>query len=233
MPGLAAAPTQSQAEIARLSLALQQALNDPSDTALEALLASPDSQASLLERRRAFLKRFPEARWQVTPGGALADGRDSLKVSVRGTREDGPIRYRMQASQRLAIRSQGGRLLEQEVIEEQSLMRSGDTPPPVSVRIPDAVLTGSRYDVDVVFETPLDGALVAGGLVTLTDAQWQQQDQPEIQLGPLGGGGLFKSVRAPLTEGHQNWAALLVHPEGIVTVGKRVRVVDQRDRLEL
>jgi hypothetical protein len=36
---------------------------------------------------------------------------------------------------------------------------------------------------------------------------------------------LFKTVRAPLTPGNQTWAVLLVHPKGIVTATKRVRVV--------
>jgi hypothetical protein len=48
---------------------------------------------------------------------------------------------------------------------------------------------------------------------------------PSFQLGALGGGGLFKTVQAPLTPGNQTWAVLLVHPKGIVTATKRVRVV--------
>ena len=41
----------------------------------------------------------------------------------------------------------------------------------------------------------------------------------------MGGGGLFKSVRAPQTPGSQTWALMMVHPDGVVTATKRVRVV--------
>ena len=41
----------------------------------------------------------------------------------------------------------------------------------------------------------------------------------------MGGGGLFKSVQAPQVPGSQTWALMLVHPDGLVTATKRVRVV--------
>ena len=58
------------------------------------------------------------------------------------------------------------------------------------------------------------------------------QESPDIQLQPLGGGGLFKSVQAPFQPGIQTWAALLVHPEGVVSVSKQVRVVDDKRQLQ-
>jgi hypothetical protein len=58
------------------------------------------------------------------------------------------------------------------------------------------------------------------------------QESPDIQLQPLGGGGLFKSVQAPFKPGIQTWAALLVHPEGVVSVSKQVRVVDDKSQLQ-
>ena len=35
----------------------------------------------------------------------------------------------------------------------------------------------------------------------------------------------FKSVKAPLKPGIQNWAALLVHPDGVISITKMVKVV--------
>ncbi len=50
-------------------------------------------------------------------------------------------------------------------------------------------------------------------------------------LSPMGGGGLFKSVKAPLNEGVQTWAALLAHPDGLISVTKKVRVVSDESDL--
>ena len=93
------------------------------------------------------------------------------------------------------------------------------------------MLTGSRYDVDVVVDQPLGKALLAGGLTPVTAQQVLAQQSPDVQLEPLGGGGLFKSVQAPFQPGVQTWAALLVHPDGVITVSKRVQVVDDRSKI--
>ena len=66
---------------------------------------------------------------------------------------------------------------------------------------------------------------------SLTPAQVEQQISPNLSLEPLGGGGLFKMVQAPQRPGVQNWAAMLVHPDGVVTITKRVRVVSDRREL--
>ena len=122
-------------------------------------------------------------------------------------------------------------MLEQEVLAEQSLLHSGAAAVPVTLAIPDAVLTGSRYDVDVIVDQPLGKAVVAGGLLSLTPEQVEQQIRPDLSLEPMGGGGLFKTVQAPQRPGLQNWAAMLVHPQGVITVTKRVRVVSDRNEL--
>ena len=95
------------------------------------------------------------------------------------------------------------------------------------------MLTGQRYDVDVIFDDPLDGALTAGGITALSPEQVSALESPSIELGALGGGGLFKTVQAPLRPGSQTWAVLLVHPQGVVSASKRVRVVADRRALEL
>ena len=126
----------------------------------------------------------------------------------------------------LAVRIEAGVMVEEDVLEEQTLLRSGTAELPITVQIPDAVLTGSRYDIDVIFEEPLGQAVAAGGLIELTPDQRLEQQSPLVQLAPLGGGGLFKQVQAPQRSGVQSWAVMLVHPDGVVTATKQVRVVD-------
>jgi len=182
-------------------------------------------------RRKALLGQFPDARWQVGPGEPLRDGRATVKLQVTGSRQDGPTRWRLDAHQQLVLSSSGSRINGQTVIREQALLRSGEVDLPVSLLIPDAVLTGQRYDLDVLIDEPLDGAIVAGGLVALTGQQVSSLESPDLQLGALGGGGLFKTVQAPFTPGSQTWAVLLVHPKGLVSASKRVRVVTDQAQL--
>jgi hypothetical protein len=164
----------------------------------------------------------------VRPGTPQANGQPTVVVRVVGSRRQGSRTYRLETEQHLWLESNGQRINGQTVLREQSLLRSGERDLPVSLLIPDTVLTGQRYDVDVIFDEPLDGALVAGGITAVSGDQLAAMDSPAIELGALGGGGLFKTVQAPLTPGSQMWAVLLVHPDGIVSASKRVRVVSER-----
>ncbi|MEB3263611.1 MAG: hypothetical protein VKJ66_04480 [Synechococcus sp.] len=213
---------------------LEAALNASDASALAAVLeAGPGFDPAELEKRHRTLRElFPQARWRILPAAPLRDGRPTVTVTVTGERQEGPFTYRLEATQQLALESNGSRINGQSVLREQSILRSGEAPLPVSLQIPDAVLTGQRYDVDVLFDDPLDGAVVAGGLVAVPPAQLSALQSPDLQLGALGGGGLFKTVQAPLSPGAQTWAVLLVHPKGIVSATKRVRVVGDRQALQ-
>jgi len=210
--------------VERFSDRLQTALNSGSASALDTL-ASVDLQHVLAQRLERFRQDFPEVTWQVQPAAPTPDGRPTLSLWVRGSAESDGLTYALEASEQIAIRLEDGELVEQELLAQQSLLRSGRRPLAVNVAIPDVVLTGSRYDVDLIVKEPLGQALVAGGLISLTDEQLSAQMRPNLPLAPQGGGGLFKSVQAPQQPGSQSWALMLVHPDGVVTATKRVRVV--------
>ena len=136
------------------------------------------------------------------------------------------LRFRLEAMERIAIRLDAGRISDQELIAHESFLRSGERPLAVTVQIPDAVLTGSRYDIDLIVDEPLEQALVAAGLIEITHQSMEGQMRPHVRLAPMGGGGLFKSVQAPQLPGSQTWVVMLVHPDGVVTATRKVRVVN-------
>ena len=213
--------------------ALQEALNSSSPEVLTTVLEpgkglDPDEVAN---RRLLLREQFPDASWTVQPGVPLKDGRATTQITVAGSREEGPYRFRFEAQQQLVLGASGDRFNSQEVIRESSILRSGDSDLKVSLLIPDAVLTGQRYDVDVVFDEPLDGAVVAGALQPVSAADLLRMRTPDLQLEALGGGGIFKSAQAPYQPGTQTWAVLLVHPKGIVAASKQVKVVADRAAL--
>lgn len=226
-PLRAADPTPQQLE------ELEAALNSEGEEDLQRLLQPGPGldPEELRSRRRVLRGRFPDARWTVRSGTPRSDGSPTVMLEVTGSRREGPINYRLEAIQQVALRTDGGRFNSQTVLREQSLLRSGDEILPVSLLIPDAVMTGQRYDVDVIFDDPLDGALVAGGILALSPPQVRAMESPSLELGALAGGGLFKTVQAPFSPGAQTWAVLLVHPRGVVSATKRVRVVADRGAL--
>ena len=226
-PLLAASPSPAQLQ------ALEAALNSAEEAPLAALLeAGPGLNPQELEQRRSGLRRqFPDLRWQLSAGAPRSDGQPTVTLRLTGSRRQGPTTYRLEAEQLLSLQSNGQRINGQTVLRERSILRSGDQNLPVTLQIPDAVLTGQRYDVDVILDDPLDGSLAAGGIAAVNPQQLLSQVSPGLEIGVLGGGGLFKTVQAPFTPGSQTWAVLLVHPRGIISATKRVRVVADRSAL--
>ena len=215
---------QSNAGLEAFGRRLQSVLNADDASSLDSVV-SAELQPELNQRYQSFRQDFPGVTWWVEPAAPLADGRETVLVRVRGEAESEGLRYRLEAMERIAIRLDDGRMVDQELVAHESLLRSGERPLAVTLAIPDAVLTGSRYDVDLIVEEPLDQALVAAGLIDLSEQQVVDQLRPNVSLAPMGGGGLFKSVQAPQAPGSQTWALMLVHPDGVVTATKRVRVV--------
>ena len=215
--------------------ALQDALNSSDSNALNAVLEPGEGlDPQQVERQRQLLRQqFPDATWTVKAGTPLRDGRPTTELTVTGSRQQGPFAFRFVAYQQLVLGASANRFNRQEVIRENSLLRTGDDDLKVTLQIPDAVLTGQRYDLDVVFDDPLEGAVVAGSIRPVTAGELLRLQTPDLPLEALAGGGLFKTVQAPYQPGSQTWAVLLVHPKGIVAGSKQVRVVADKAGLNL
>ena len=216
---------RSNSGLELFSLRLQSVLNANGASTFDGL-AIAELQPALTKRYQSFRQDFPGVTWRVEPAAPLSDGRETLLLRVRGEAESKGLRYQLEATERIAIRLNDGSIVDHELVAHESLLRSGKRPPEVTLGIPDAVLTGSRYDIDLIVDEPLDQALVAAGLIDLTPQQVENQLRPNLPLAPMGGGGLFKSVQAPQVPGSQTWALMLVHPDGVVTATKRVRVLN-------
>ncbi len=94
----------------------------------------------------------------------------------------------------------------------------------VSFIIPDKVLTGSKYDIDIILNKPLEDVIIAGAIKPHQVNSFFEQ---EIILEPLSSGGIFKMTRAPSKPGIQVWSGIIAHPEGIITFTKSIDIVDK------
>ncbi len=211
---------------------LENALNKKDIVPLKSLLPEEDA-SNLVNRYEIFLKSFPNAKWSVKEVKPLKDGRNALEIQITGIKRIKDEKYSLKAKQVLGIKAKGGKIISQEIISEQTVIQNGKEPLSISLNIPEAVLTGTSYDFDIILNKPLGNAILAGGLIAITNNEIRSQASPSIEIKPLGGGGLFKSVKAPLKEGVQKWAAILAHPKGLISITKMVRVVSNKSKIEL
>ncbi len=119
---------------------------------------------------------------------------------------------------------QNGKINEGTIKNLFTTIRNDDEKIDISFKIPDKVLTGSKYDIDVILNKPLEEVIIAGAIKPhLVNSLFEQ----EILLEPLASGGIFKMTRAPSKPGVQIWSGIIAHPEGTITFTKSIDIVEK------
>lgn len=208
-----------------LSNKLESSLNNEEINALNKFM-STEIYVNLKNKYNSIQDKFSNAKWEIKPGLKLKDNRQSINVYLTAEKQLGDKKYSLKAAQRIAISKENSKIINQEVLSEYSILKDLDLKMDISINIPDSVLTGSKYDIDIILEEPLEDAIIAGGLAAINSNEKENIIiNKNIPLAPMGSGGLFKTVQAPLTPGKQEWAALIAHPKGLISITKMVRIV--------
>ncbi len=217
-------------DIQSMSNSLQKSLNSKNKSSLYEFFSKPLAK-NITKEFDTFTKIFPNAKWIITPSKQLKDQRQSLAIMVTGNKEINGQEYSLISKQKIAITTRSGKIISQEILSDISILQTGDKSLKVTIKIPDIVLTGSTYDIDIIVDKPLNDAVIAGGLIALRNKPLNNILSSSIALKPMSSGGIFKSVRAPLNSGNQRWAAFLAHPDGLISITKMVRVVSDKNNL--
>ena len=190
---------------------------------------SNESLVTIKKQYQSFVNLFPNAEWKVVPRKKLKDGRSSVDVLISGTRQKGSHNFFMNSKQTIAFGLKNKKINSHEILNHYSILKNSEQGLSLTINVPETVLTGSNYDFDIIINKPLDKAIAAGGLINISQQQFINFNSPDINLAPMGGGGLFKTIKAPMNPGKQIWAALLVHPDGMVSITKLVRIVSNNE----
>ena len=79
-------------------------------------------------------------------------------------------------------------------------IRNDDKKIDISFKIPDKVLTGSKYDIDIIINKPLEEVIIAGAI---KPHQVNSLFEQEILLEPLASGGIFKMTELLQNQGYK------------------------------
>ncbi|KGG16741.1 MULTISPECIES: hypothetical protein [unclassified Prochlorococcus] len=218
------------AEIEILSERLQNSLNTNKKRELFTFL-SEEIAKDIVEEYDQFIKNFPNAKWEIKPIKKKGSNQNFIKIIVSGDKEKGDHKYSLMSQKEIVVIEDSGKIVSKKILSDYSILKTGKNLLNVNINIPDAVLTGSKYDIDIILEKPLGSSIIAGGIISLTQKSKAKNNNQAIELIPMGSGGIFKSTRAPIKAGEQRWGALLAHPEGLISITKMVRVVSDPKEL--
>ncbi|WP_269624170.1 hypothetical protein [Prochlorococcus marinus] len=170
-----------------------------------------------------FRKKYKNAKWSIQP---LSNDQDKsfLDIKIISKRKINDIIYHLHTKQTVKLETYKNKIKGYEVIDEESILNSQNSPLIIKIVSPDKVRTGEKYEMNLIIESPLDNSLTASGMIVLKDEDNKKVSNDIFGIKPNQSGGLFKYIQAPLNPGSQTISAIITHPEGIYLITKKIKV---------
>ena len=205
-----------------LSNQLEEILNERNDDLLKDLFLK-QSLNKFKKQSLAFRNKYKDSKWSIKiirndPSKSLLD------IKIKSTRTIGEQIYNLHTIQSVKIETYKNKIKSYQVIYEESILNSQNSPLIVKIMSPDKVLTGKRYEINLIIESPLDNSLTASGMIVLKNNEKMNISNDFFGIKPNQSGGLFKYIQAPLEPGTQTISAIITHPEGIYSITKKIKV---------
>ena len=201
---------------------IENALNSRNLNLLKNSFEDEDT-AEITKNFSNIIKEFPDSKWKIKKLKSKHLNENIFKIKVVGKKiVDGEI-YILESNFDYVFLMTGEKIKKGSIKNLFTIVRNDQRNIDISFKIPNKVLTGAQYDIDIILNKPLGDNIIAGGI------QPHQLDsflKQEITLEPLVSGGIFKITRAPSKAGIQIWSGVIAHPKGIITFTKSVDIVE-------
>ena len=171
-----------------------------------------------------IINDFPDSKWEIKRLKSNVPNKEILRIKVLGEKIVNGEIHILQSNFDYLFSIVNGKIDEGIIKNLFTTIRSDDKKIDISFKIPDKVLTGSKYDIDIIINKPLEELIIAGGIIP---HQINSLFEQEILLEPLQSGGIFKMTRAPTKPGIQLWSGIIAHPKGMITFTKSIDIVDK------
>ena len=171
-----------------------------------------------------IINDFPNSKWKIKRLKSNIPNEDILRIKVSGKKIVNGEIYILESNFDYFFSIVNGEINKGFIKNLFTTIRNDDNKIDISFNIPDRVLTGSKYDIDIVLNKPLEEVIIAGALKPHQVNSFFEQ---EIFLEPLASGGIFKMTRAPSKPGTQIWSGIIAHPKGIITFTKSIDIVNE------
>ena len=201
---------------------LEGLLNQRKDNLLKELFLQK-SFKQFNKKHLDFKRKYKDTKWSINSISNYPD-KTILNVQIKSQTEISDHLYNLNSNQTVQIESFNNKIKSYQIINEESILSSQNSPLAVKIISPDNVLTGERYEINLIIDKPLDNSLIASGMIVLKNNENINISNDRFGIKPNQSGGLFKYVQAPLEPGYQIISAIITHPEGIYSITKKIKV---------
>ena len=183
-----------------------------------------DENQNIPKHFSKILNDFPDSKWKIKRLKSNIPNKEILRIKVSGKKIVNGDMHRLESDFDYVFSVLNGKIDEGTIKNLFTTIRNDNKKIDISFKIPDKVLTGSKYDIDIILNKPLEEVIIAGAIKPhQVDSFFEQ----EILLEPLTSGGIFKMTRAPSKSGIQIWSGFIAHPNGMISFTKSIDIVDE------
>ena len=183
-----------------------------------------DENQNIPKQFSKIINDFPDSKWKIKRLESYIPNKEILRISVSGRKIVNGEMHILESDFDYVFSVLNGKIDEATIKSLFTTIRNDDKKIDISFKIPDKVLTGSKYDIDIILNRPLEEVIIAGAI---KPHQVKSLFEQEILLEPLASGGIFKMTRAPSKPGIQIWSGIIAHPEGMITFTKSIDIVEK------
>ncbi len=183
-----------------------------------------DENIKIQEQFKEIIKDFPNSTWQIKRLSGENSKEKIFHIKVNGNKIVNGEIYFLESNFKYLFSIQNYKINNGNIKNLLTTIRNDQNKIDIIFRIPEKVLTGKRYDIDIILNEPLGDVIIAGGIVSHQDDSYLKQ---EINIEPLASGGIFKTTRASSKPARQIWSGIIAHPKGTISFTKSVEIVEK------
>jgi len=183
-----------------------------------------DENQNIQKQFTKIVNDFPESKWKIKRLKSNIPNKEILRIKVSAKKIVNGEMHILESNFDYLYSIINEKIDEGTIKNLFTTIRNDDKKVDISFKIPDKVLTGSKYDIDIILNKPLEEVIIAG---SIKPHQVNSIFEQEILLEPLASGGIFKITRAPSKPGIQIWSGIIAHPKGIITFTKSIDIVEK------
>ncbi len=183
-----------------------------------------EESQNIPEQFSKIINDFPNSKWKIKRLKSNFPNEHVLQIKVTGEKKVNGEIYKLESNFDYLFSIVNGKIDKGIIKNLFTTLRNDNKKIDISFQIPDKVLTGSKYDIDIILNKPLEEEIIAGAIKPHQVYSFFEQ---EILLEPLASGGIFKITRAPSKPGIQIWSGIIAHPKGMITFTKSIDIVDE------
>ena len=171
-----------------------------------------------------IIKDFPNSKWQIKSSSLGNSKEEIFNIKVNGKKKINGQIYVLESNFKYLFSTNKDKISSGNIKNLLTTIRNDQNKVDIIFKIPEKVLTGKKYDIDIILNEPLGDVIVAGGIISHQDESYLKQ---EINIQPLASGGIFKTTRASSKPAIQIWSGIIAHPKGTISFTKSVEIVEK------